>query len=153
REARRRFASSRPYVEALEDRTVPTAVAAPSGLVSWWTGNNTGADAVGGNNATLLGNTTYATGEVGKAFSFWVNDKATVPDSDSLKFTSSMSIEGWIKIDYLRGGNILFRGDDRGGWDPYILGFGSDGRIGFSICPSNTNGNSVNIYSPPIPLG
>ena len=57
------------YLETLEDRCVPTAVAAPSGLVSWWTANNTAADAMGLNNATLS-NVTYATGEVGKAFSF-----------------------------------------------------------------------------------
>ncbi len=40
-------------VEQLEDRTVPTAVAAPSGLVSWWTANSTAADLIGGNNAAL----------------------------------------------------------------------------------------------------
>lgn len=40
-------------VELLESREVPTAVAVPDGLVSWWTANNTAADATGQNNATL----------------------------------------------------------------------------------------------------
>ena len=30
-------------LEPLEDRTLPTAVAVPSGIVSWWTANNTAA--------------------------------------------------------------------------------------------------------------
>ncbi|HZY87891.1 MAG TPA: hypothetical protein VFE78_23860, partial [Gemmataceae bacterium] len=47
-------------LEVLEDRTVPTAVAAPANLVSWWTAQNTAADAMGLNNATLT-NVTYAT--------------------------------------------------------------------------------------------
>ena len=54
--SRRRPASAPPaacWLEALEDRTVPTAVAVPSGIVSWWTANNTAADAMGLNNATL----------------------------------------------------------------------------------------------------
>src|SRR5262249_45367028 len=60
REARRRSTPRRLHVEALEDRTVPTAVAAPSGLVSWWTGNNTAADVLGAHNGTLVGGTTFS---------------------------------------------------------------------------------------------
>ena len=40
----RRRLSFRPRVEALEDRAVPTAVAVPSNIVSWWTANSTAAD-------------------------------------------------------------------------------------------------------------
>src|SRR4051794_14691385 len=99
REARRRAASRRLEAEVLEARTVPTAVAAPSGLVSWWTANSTAADVLGLNNATLYNGTTYKAGEVGNAFSFdGVNDRAQVADADSLKFTASMTIEGWIKV-------------------------------------------------------
>src|SRR5262249_41565614 len=90
----------RPRIEMLEDRCVPTAVAPPSGLVSWWTADNTAADHEGLNNATLLNGTTYAAGEVTQAFSFdGVNDRALVADSESLRFTTSMSIEGWIRVD------------------------------------------------------
>jgi len=49
-------------LEVLEDRTVLTAVAAPSGLVSWWTGNNTAADSVGPNNGTLNGGSWLVSG-------------------------------------------------------------------------------------------
>ncbi len=56
-------------LEHLEGRELLTAVAVPSGIVSWWTANSTAADAMGLNNATLS-NVTYSSGEVGKAFSF-----------------------------------------------------------------------------------
>src|SRR5205807_1366390 len=48
------------HLEPLEDRTVPAAVAPPSGLVSWWTADNTAADLEGLNNATLYNGTTFA---------------------------------------------------------------------------------------------
>ncbi len=122
-------------LEALEQRTVPTAVAAPSGLVSWWTANNTAADAMGLNNATLS-NVTYATGEVGKAFSFnGTNGWAALGDPSSLAFTQSFSIEGWIKVNGLptnyNFGSIMFRGDDRGGLDPYQLVIQPNGYLQF----------------------
>src|SRR5262249_27952152 len=91
--------SRRLRLEPLEDRAVPAAVAPPSGLVSWWTADNSAADLKGLNNATLYNGTTYAAGEVQQAFSFdGVNDRAELGDPDSLKFTASMSIEGWIQV-------------------------------------------------------
>jgi hypothetical protein len=112
-------------LEPLEDRTVATAVALPSNAVSWWTANNTANDALGLNNATLT-NVTYTTGEVGKAFSFnGTNSWAALGDPSSLAFTASFTIEGWIKVNGLptgyNGGSIMFRGDNRGGLDPYQL--------------------------------
>src|SRR5262249_23591966 len=86
-------------VQLLEGREVPAAVAPPSGLVSWWTADNTAADLKGPNNATLSNGTMYAAGEVGQAWSFdGVDDRAMLGDPDSLKFASSMSIEGWISV-------------------------------------------------------
>lgn len=141
---------TRLYLEALEVRTVPTAVAAPSGLVSWWTANNTAADLIGGNNATLYNGATYAAGMVGQAFSFdGVNDRANVADADNLKFTASMTIEGWIKVNgFPTGapddhGEILFRGDDRGGLDPYQLSVEPNGTLNFGINDANNQGASV----------
>jgi hypothetical protein len=107
-------------LELLEDRTVPAAIAPPSGLVSWWTGDNTAADLTGRNNATLSNGTTYAAGMVGQALSYdGVDDRASLGDPDSLKFTASMSIEGWIQANAFttttNGNVILFRGDSRPG--------------------------------------
>jgi N-acetylneuraminic acid mutarotase len=139
----------------LEDRRVPTAVAVPSGLVSWWTANNTGADVMGLNNATLYNGTTYAAGEVGQAFSFdGSSTRVEVADSTSLAFAASLTIEGWIKLNsYPASGSstaIVFRGDDRGGLDPYSLTIQSTGRMSFQVTNQNNSGTSI---TAPIALG
>jgi hypothetical protein len=129
RKARRRLS-----LEILEDRTVPTAVAAPSGLVSWWQAQNSAVDAMGLNNATLYNGATYAAGEVGQAFSFdGVNDRASVADSASLKLTASLTIEGWIKVSAFPtsgSGEIFFRGDDSS--SPYSLSIETGGLLRFA---------------------
>jgi hypothetical protein len=140
-------------LERLEDRQLLTAVAVPSGIVSWWTANNTPADAMGLNNATLT-NVTYASGEVGKAFSFnGSNSSAKVADSSSLAFTASFTIEGWIKVNALPAsgdaGEIMFRGDNRGGLDPYTLGVEPNGNLSFLVTPAATiDTNGSNIQTP-----
>ncbi len=154
REARRRLAPRRLHLETLEDRTVPTAVAVPSGIVSWWTANNTAADVYGLNNATLTG-VTYAAGEVGKAFSFdGADDWAALGDPSSLAFTASFTIEGWIKVNGLptnyNFGSIMFRGDDRPGLDPYTLVVLPNGDLRFDINGYPTGDTSVEA---PIPMG
>ncbi len=135
------------YMEMLEDRQLLTAVAVPSGIVSWWTANNTAADAMGLNNATLTG-VTYTTGEVGKAFSFdGQDDWAALGDPSSLAFTASFSIEGWIKVNGLPAsdsfGSIMFRGDDRGGLDPYSLSVQPNGTLNFQVTNANNRSSSV----------
>ena len=142
------------YLEALEDRCVPTAVAVPSGIVSWWTANNTAADAMGLNNATLS-NVTYTTGEVGKAVSFnGLNGWAALGDPSSLAFTASFTIEGWIKVNGLPAGynfgSIMFRGDDRGGLDPYQLVIKPNGDLQFQI---ESDPNAWASIEAPIPTG
>jgi outer membrane protein assembly factor BamB len=141
-------------LEVLEERTVPTAVAAPANLVSWWTANNTAADAMGQNNA-ILTNVTYAAGEVGQAFSFnGANGWASLGDPSSLAFTNSFSIEGWIKVSGLptnsNFGSIMFRGDDRGGLDPYQLVIQPNGDLQFGIDSAANVGASL---AAPIPMG
>jgi hypothetical protein len=149
-----RKARFRPAIELLEARCVPTAVAVPSGVVSWWTANNTAADVYGLNNATLT-NVTYTTGEVGKAFSFnGSNSRAELADSSSLAFTASFTIEGWIKVNGLPAsgshGEILFRGDDRGGLDPYSLSVEPNGNLSFQATPAVGNGS---VLQTPISTG
>ena len=48
----------------------PTCITPPTGLVSWWPGDNTAIDIQGGNNGALYGTATFADGKVGRAFSF-----------------------------------------------------------------------------------
>src|SRR5207253_6264231 len=54
-------------------------------------------DFVGGNNGTLVGNTTFAAGKVGQAFSFDGNgDSVAIPDAPSLNPTTQLSLEAWV---------------------------------------------------------
>src|SRR5262245_49993817 len=117
------------FLEPLEERALMA-------LVSWWTGNNTAADAVGSNHGSLVSGATYAAGQVGQAFKLdGVNDRVQVADSLSLALTRSLSIEAWIKADAIVGqqGEVFFRGDDRGGLDPYSLCLLSNGTLRFEV--------------------
>ncbi len=145
--------SRRISLERLERRELLTAVAVPSGIVSWWTANSTAADAMGLNNATLS-NVTYTSGEVGKAFSFnGLNGWAALGDPSSLAFTASFTIEGWIKVNGLptnyNFGSIMFRGDDRGGLDPYSLDILPDGRLRFEV---DSGHGAADVYAS-VPIG
>jgi hypothetical protein len=138
------------FHERLEDRSMMS-------LVSYWSANNTAVDSVSGNNGTLYNGAAYAAGQIGQAFSFdGVNDRINVADSPSFKLTQSLSIEGWIKVNAFPSGSpndhgeILFRGDDRGGLDPYSLSVEPNGTLQFLITPANNQGVSA---SAPIPLG
>ncbi len=139
-------------LESLESRAMMAAVAAPSGLVSWYTANSNGTDATGLNQATLLNGTSVAGGKVGNAFSFdGVNDRVDLGDPDSLKFNASMSIEGWVfaRTNTPNFGSIVFRGDDRGGLDPYSLVVLQDGTLRFEV----DGGNGAADLTAPMPLG
>ena len=135
-------------LEVMEDRTVPTAVAVPNGIVSWWTANNTANDVYGVNNASLY-SVSYGTGKVGQAFSFnGSSSRAEVADSSSLAFTASFTIEGWIKVNALPSsgsGAIMFRGAD-GSPTPYSLTVESDGTLKFHVQPGpaiDLNGSNL----------
>jgi len=78
----------------------PFCAPLPSGLVSWWTGNQTANDAWGANNGVLQNGAIYAAGKVSDAFSFNDSQSAyvSVPDSPSLNVgTGDFSMEAWVK--------------------------------------------------------
>ncbi|HTX21832.1 MAG TPA: LamG domain-containing protein, partial [Candidatus Aquilonibacter sp.] len=72
----------------------------PSGLVALWSGEGNGDDSVGGNNATPIGNVTFAEGQVGQAFCLDGHSSyLTVPASPSLNVGAGdgLTITAWIK--------------------------------------------------------
>ncbi len=80
-----------------------------------------------------------------------------VPDDPKFELTESLTIEAYIKLDaYPDGpygwGQIVFRGDERGGMDPYALTVTSTGQVLFRIVQAhNVN---VQLLSPsPLSLG
>ncbi len=116
-----------------------TSVVGPSGFVGWWPGDGSAKDIVDGQNGTLFNGVSFTQGEVGEAFSFdGMDGRIDVEDSDALKLTGSLTIEVWILVKSFPTperviGQILFRGDDRGGLDPYTLSVESVGTVRFHI--------------------
>lgn len=119
----------------------------PIGLVSHWTAENTSLDAEGRNDGTLVNGAGFTNGQIGQAFMFdGVNDGVVVEDSSSLRLTKSMTIEGWVRVDSFPSsghGLVLFRGDDRGGLDPYQITTTPQGEIHFSVTGSNDSATLV----------
>src|SRR5262249_48147055 len=73
---------------------------APAGLVWWWRGENSTADAVGGNKGTIAGTGTvgYGPGVVGQAFVFdgTHRDRIDLGNPVSLHL-QDFTLEAWIK--------------------------------------------------------
>ena len=107
--------------------------------ISWYKAENNALDAEGNNNGTISGGVTYTTGAVGQGFLFnGVDGVVNLGDPADLAFTGSFTIDCWVETNALPSAsqdwdNIVFRGDDRGGYDPYFLAIRSDGTLDFQI--------------------
>lgn len=102
----------------------------PSGMVSWWGGDNNALDMVGGNHGTLMGGATYASGMVGEAFSFdGVNDYVEIPHSASLNLTSGLTLDTWFKANTAGDGTLFSKSDSNGSESvtSYALAINPDG--------------------------
>ncbi len=77
----------------------PVCVNPPSGLVSWWPGDDNANDIKDGNNGTLVNGATFAAGLVDQAFSFdGVDDFVRIEDNSNLRLgTGEITIDAWIK--------------------------------------------------------
>jgi len=127
----------------------PPCVPAPSDLIGWWPAEGNGDDLAGGNTATLLNGTTYATGKIGQGFSLdGVNDRVSLGDPENLRFTNSFAFESWINPRAYPPPSqgvafIFFRGDTRFCLDPYYLALLSSGKIKFHL--EGTSGPSCGV--------
>src|SRR3989338_1966643 len=125
------FGSS-PHGIAVVPRVVGACVVPLSGIVSEWSGEGNANDAVGVNNGTLQGGATFASGQVGQAFSFdGVDDKVLIGNPVNLRF-QDFTIDAWIKLNTLSIDGFAER----------IAGYGIGGYGFFLSGPSvvNTNG-------------
>jgi hypothetical protein len=76
-----------------------SCVQPPSGMVSWWKGENNANDSADNNHGTVHG-ATFAAGKVGQAISFdGVDNYVEIPDSLSLNSGSAFTVDGWFYID------------------------------------------------------
>jgi len=88
--------------------SISQCVTPPSGLVSWWPGDDNANDIQGSNHGTLQNGVTFTTGKVGQAFSFdGIDDNAEAPA------ISERSVDMWIKpnsqaqMGFYSGGIVL----------------------------------------------
>ena len=91
-----------------------TCLPPPSGLINWWAGDGSTGDFAGTSIGQLGGNTFYAQGKAGLAFSFTLgNSYVQIPNQSSQAFgTNDFSIELWAMFTAL--GNRAFLAKDEG---------------------------------------
>ncbi|HSY16849.1 MAG TPA: immunoglobulin domain-containing protein, partial [Candidatus Acidoferrales bacterium] len=114
----------------------PACTPPPSGIVAWWQAEANGNDLIGGNNATLVGGTTFATGEVGQAFQFnGTNSYVQVGGSNNL--AGARTIEAWV-----------YPGTNTGFGLPIITcgPDGADDFFGIAGTSGNCNVGQYNLY-------
>ena len=111
-------------------------------MVSWWPGDGNANDIQGANNGTLENGATFASGEVGQAFSLdGVDDEIAITHTAALNFghNDSFSIDAWLKAP----NSVL--GTQRAAVsltyvcspESILLSLLTDGTIDFSIRDSN----------------
>jgi hypothetical protein len=107
----------------------------PSGLISWWPGQDNANDIIGSNNGILEGSVSFAPGEVGQGFLFTdPSDDVRIPASPSLDVgssTGSFTVEAWINCSTTSQLNPIFEWNTGDGTTLYGLHFyvWSDGTL------------------------
>jgi hypothetical protein len=87
----------------------------PSGIVSWWRAESNAADSVSTNNGTFSGETGFAPGEVGMAFSFdGTNDEVVPSTAEFAAVSNSFTMEMWVLPTEGRG-SVPENADTQGG--------------------------------------
>jgi hypothetical protein len=90
------------YTTATAAHATSTCIPPVAGMVGWWPGDGSANDIVGGDNGTLHGGVTYASGEVGEAFSLNGTDAfVEAPDALDLDPTSAGSEDAWVNFSQL----------------------------------------------------
>ena len=121
------------------------------------TGNNSILDSSGnGLHGTPANEPTYRETNGSMAMQFNGTNRIFVADAPDFQISGSLSLEAMIRLDTYTNANrtkqlIFFRGDSRGGLDPFQLDVRPDGRLRFTI--TNAENLSAAVLSPEaIPL-
>lgn len=131
-----------------------TCVQPPSGMISWWPGDDNATDIQGANNGTLQNGATFAPGKVGQAFSFpgTTGNRVDLGSSGSLK-TPQFTADAWVKPTGTGAGSsgdsigaIIFSNDERSTVVAYdLLHVPSTGK--FSLRAGYTDGSVSVLFS------
>ena len=115
------------YNSGTTGKCKPLATYAPDNQVLWLAGDGDAKDSSGsGNNGTPLGSAIFTVGKVGQAFKFdgTQQSQITVPDSQSLRPTTAVTVEAWLNPSSAVTGfqGVLFKGSTGSpGGQPYSL--------------------------------
>ena len=111
----------------------------PSGLVSWWPGENSAEDIIAGRNGTLLGGAGFASGVVGQAFNF-TSDGAgvSIPYDPAFDVSpSGFTVEFWMQGVKNQPQSLFLVVDKSHGWVDstgwLFQGYSGSGQIFFGI--------------------
>jgi len=110
-------------------------------IVGLWRGENTANDDINGNNGTFFG-ANYTLGEVGNAFAFNGGNFINIADQPIFQLTNALTIDCWVNPTG-NGYIILWRGDNRPGFDPYAFSMQGNNQLAFQICDVNGNGDGL----------
>jgi hypothetical protein len=77
--------------------------AMPTGLVSWWRGEGNANDSANANNSTLVGNTAFASGQLGQAFGLdGAGDFVDFGNASNLHVSAGdFTVVAWVNFDSL----------------------------------------------------
>jgi hypothetical protein len=103
---------------------------APAGIASWWPGENSPQDVVGGAYGTCS-NISYTTGKVGDCFTFNGTNSAVLAGNSANLECQTFTIEGWVQ----RSNTNFVSHDPQG--NGHIFGWG-DGGWGFAVHSNGT---------------
>jgi hypothetical protein len=81
------------------------------------------------------------------------HQRVFVPDDEAFELTGGLTLEAYVKVERRPGfaSQIVFRGDARGGLDPWFLRLCDDGRVVFVV--TNDRNEASEVKSPdPLPL-
>ncbi|MFO1487815.1 MAG: LamG-like jellyroll fold domain-containing protein [Verrucomicrobiota bacterium] len=124
----------------------------PAGVVATWRAEGNAVDSIAGYTGSLE-NVSFAAGESGQGFVFNPSSgspRISIPDQPAFALTNSLSIEGWI-YPTGPGWTVFWRGDYRGGLDPYFIQMNPDeGNILQFIIEQESPNTSVVIGSAPL---
>ncbi len=105
-----------------------------SGLVSYWSAENTSIDVKDGNDGIMRGGMVFSNGAVGKAFNFdGANRYVEVPDSANLSLTGPLTLEARIKLNSNSTQQAIIEKYDVPGLNGYLMRI-QGGKLAAAMC-------------------
>jgi hypothetical protein len=108
----------------------------PAGLIARWSADGTAADAAHGRDGTLVGGTTYASGEVGQAFSFdGADDTVSIPDDPDWALHGDFTIDTWVNFAGFHGHSqgLVVQDEGYGLTSKWMFWYRDTGELGFEF--------------------